>query len=167
MVQAFPRHFPRRFGESIILRFTSVVSDRFQIFRRKRKLRPQVVAGKIDLRLRRAASSAGFEDAPNAAAPGLDLPGAEEGVGYAGVVGVGGVVAEELGEIPTFGQDGGIPDLQPVSEDFDLDGGGDRVVAVDQGVEHGLAQCFVGDGIGLDALQALVADGRLQVFGPQ
>ncbi len=80
---------------------------------------------------------------------------------------MGGVLGHELFQGPSPRQDSRVPEHEFVFVDADLDRPPRSVVLVGDGVDHCLAQGLVGNGPGLDPLDAFIADVDLEVFGEQ
>ena len=110
---------------------------------------------------------AGIHDPLDPPSPGLDHSGAEEGIRDVGIIRLGGVLPYKVIDCPVVGQMSGIPDEDLVLIDADLDGGAAAVVLMSDGIEHGLAECLLGHGVGLNPLESLVGDEGFQVLGEE
>ena len=110
---------------------------------------------------------AGIHDPLDPPSPGLDHPGAEEGIGDVGVVGLRGVLPNQVIDGPVVREVSGIPDEDLILVDAYLDGDAAAVVLMSDGIEQGLAKSLLGHWVGLDPLESLVGDGGLQVFGEE
>lgn len=151
----FYRRFHRRFYR------------RFDLGRLEAEAQPQPGLLEGHLRVGQPLGPAGFQDALKSPPPGLDQAGPKEGVGEVGVEGLGGVLLQQALHRPTRRELTGVPDHQAVGVDADLDGYPAAVVLVHDGVQKGLPQSRLGYRVGLQALQALVGDTRLEVLGLQ
>ena len=75
------------------------------------------------------------------------------------------VLLQQVFRLPVRRKPARVPDHELVVGDADLDGRPRRVVLVDHGVEHRLAERVPRDGERLDPPNALVPDSRPQVLG--
>ena len=75
------------------------------------------------------------------------------------------MVGEEVFERPAIREDGGVPDFQAVFIHPDLHGRADGIIAVHECVENSLPQRGIRHGVTLDALDALISDGGLEILG--
>ena len=66
---------------------------------------------------------------------------------------------------PAIRKNAWVPDAEVVIIDADLNRSAIGIVAVDEGIEHGLAQGGIGHRVTLDALDALVGDGGFEILG--
>jgi hypothetical protein len=76
------------------------------------------------------------------------------------------VCSEQRFHRPAIREHTRIPDTQAVFIDANLHGRAHGVVAVDEGVQDGFTQGGIGHRVALDALDALISDRGLEVFGP-
>ena len=141
--------------------------DFLQIRRREGEFGPEAGGLEGEAGLGGFRFAAGGEDALDAAAPGLDFSRAEKDMRDGGIVRGGGMRAEEFFKSPPFGNGAGVPNGEAVGVDADLHGGGDGVIAMDEGVEDGFAQGGIGHGVAFDALDAAVGDGGFEILGLQ
>ncbi|MCY1402215.1 hypothetical protein D9M71_173510 [compost metagenome] len=106
----------------------------------KGKLQPQAILLVAQQGFDDAVGAAGGDELVDAQAPGLDQPGAVEGVGDVRVAGARQVTGAQAGDAPAFRQACRIPQADAVVVQADLDRDAAGVVLVHDGIDQRLAQ---------------------------
>ena len=135
--------------------------------RRVGKFHPQARCLKTEGGYRDIGLPAGVKNSFDPTSPRLDHSGPEEGIGDLGVERAGGMLLEQMVDVPSLRELSRVPDHESVVVDADLDWNAGSIILVEDRIRHGLPEGVSRHGEGLDALKILVGDESLEIFGAE